>query len=77
MGQIEALFSLARGTVCRRCGADIHDTGLRRYGQTCIRLRHLHYRTYQCLCGFHTHRDRVGAINIMRQPGADGNSLSA
>ena len=34
-------------------------------------------RTYQCLCGFHTHRDRVGAINIMRQPGADGNSLSA
>nr|WP_325175883.1 zinc ribbon domain-containing protein [Paenibacillus profundus] len=42
-----------------------------------MRLRHLHYRTYQCLCGFHTHRDRVGAINIMRQPGADGNSLSA
>ena len=34
-------------------------------------------RTYQCPCGFHAHRDRVGAINIMRQPVADGNSLSA
>lgn len=34
-------------------------------------------RTYRCSCGFHAHRDRVGAINIMRQPVADGNSLSA
>lgn len=34
-------------------------------------------RTYRCPCGFHAHRDRVGAINIMRQPGIDGNSLSA
>ncbi len=34
-------------------------------------------RTYRCPCGFHAHRDRVGAINIMRQPVADGNSLSA
>ncbi|MNR32310.1 putative transposase DNA-binding domain protein [compost metagenome] len=34
-------------------------------------------RTYQCLCGFHAHRDRVGAINIMCQPVIDGNSLSA
>ncbi|TDL48196.1 transposase [Paenibacillus dendritiformis] len=34
-------------------------------------------RTYQCSCGYRAHRDRVGAINIMCQPVADGNSLSA
>ncbi|MFF2530336.1 RNA-guided endonuclease InsQ/TnpB family protein [Brevibacillus sp. NPDC058079] len=34
-------------------------------------------RRYNCLCGFHSHRDRVGAINIMHQPVADGNSLPA
>ena len=34
-------------------------------------------RRYECSCGFKTHRDRVGAINIMRQPVADGNSLPA
>ncbi|MGF7033433.1 IS605 OrfB family transposase [Paenibacillus mucilaginosus] len=34
-------------------------------------------RTYQCACGYAAHRDRVGAINITRQPVADGNSLSA
>ncbi|GED33491.1 transposase [Brevibacillus centrosporus] len=34
-------------------------------------------RRYECLCGFNTHRDRVGAINIMHQPVTDGHSLSA
>ncbi|WP_374021046.1 zinc ribbon domain-containing protein [Paenibacillus thiaminolyticus] len=34
-------------------------------------------RTYQCSCGYRAHRDRVGAINIMCQPVADGSSLSA
>ncbi|QQE73955.1 transposase [Brevibacillus composti] len=34
-------------------------------------------RKYECSCGFHAHRDRVGAMNIMRQPVTDGNSLSA
>ncbi|MGF9905946.1 RNA-guided endonuclease InsQ/TnpB family protein [Brevibacillus porteri] len=34
-------------------------------------------RKYECLCGFNAHRDRVGAMNIMNQPVADGNSLSA
>ncbi|SDD78180.1 transposase, IS605 OrfB family, central region [Paenibacillus sp. UNCCL117] len=29
-------------------------------------------RMYQCFCGYAAHRDRVGAINIMRQPVADG-----
>lgn len=34
-------------------------------------------RRYECSCGFNAHRDRVGAINIMNQSVADGNSLSA
>lgn len=34
-------------------------------------------RKYECSCEFNAHRDRVGAINIMRQPVADGNSLPA
>ncbi|MBM7616462.1 RNA-guided endonuclease InsQ/TnpB family protein [Alkaliphilus hydrothermalis] len=34
-------------------------------------------RKYNCFCGYHTHRDRVGAINIMNAPVIDGNSLSA
>ncbi|MDT2193271.1 transposase [Paenibacillus larvae] len=34
-------------------------------------------RGYDRSCGFNAHRDRVGAINIMNQPVADGNSLSA
>ncbi len=34
-------------------------------------------RKYQCSCGYHTHRDRVGAINIIYAPVIDGNSLSA
>lgn len=34
-------------------------------------------RRYRCSCGFNTHRDRVGAINILNQPVAGGNSLSA
>lgn len=34
-------------------------------------------RIYECLCGYTSHRDRVGAINILNQPVADGNSLPA
>ena len=34
-------------------------------------------RTYLCTCGYHTHRDRVGAINIITAPVLDGNSLTA
>ncbi|MED1663222.1 RNA-guided endonuclease TnpB family protein [Brevibacillus laterosporus] len=34
-------------------------------------------RTYKCTCGFHTHRDRVGAMNIRYAPVIDGNSQSA
>ena len=34
-------------------------------------------RIYKCTCGYHTHRDRIGAMNIMNAPVMDGNSLSA
>ena len=34
-------------------------------------------RKYKCSCGFETHRDRVGAMNIIKAPVVDGNSLSA
>jgi putative transposase len=34
-------------------------------------------RKYVCSCGFSSHRDLVGAINIRRVPVTDGNSLSA
>ena len=35
-------------------------------------------RRYVCsTCGYHGHRDIVGAINIIKAPVADGNSLSA
>lgn len=34
-------------------------------------------RKYKCACGFKTHRDRVGAMNIINAPVIDGNSLSA
>ena len=34
-------------------------------------------RDYTCSCGYKTHRDRVGAMNIIHAPLVDGNSLSA
>ena len=34
-------------------------------------------RKYTCACGFKTHRDRVGAMNIIKAPVVDGKSLSA
>ncbi len=34
-------------------------------------------RKYRCSCGFRTHRDRVGAMNIIKAPVVDGNSLPA
>ena len=34
-------------------------------------------RKYKCKCGFKTHRDILGARNIINAPVADGNSLSA
>lgn len=43
----------------------------------CEKRNHPTDRMYRCTCGLHAHRDRVGAINIMRQPVVDGNSLPA
>lgn len=31
----------------------------------CGCLNHAHDRNYTCSCGYHTHRDRVGALNIL------------
>ncbi|CAM3275663.1 IS200/IS605 family element transposase accessory protein TnpB [Paenibacillus taichungensis] len=43
----------------------------------CLRRNKANDRKYRCVCGYTAHRDRVGAINIMHQPVADGNSLPA
>ena len=44
----------------------------------CGKINKAEDRLYCCSeCGYSTHRDRVGAINIMRVSTIDGNSLSA
>jgi len=43
----------------------------------CKTLNKAKDRRYKCSCGYKSHRDRVGAINIINAPVADGNSLSA
>ena len=43
----------------------------------CGKLNHANDRDYVCSCGYHCHRDIVGALNILNVPVAGGNSLSA
>jgi len=43
----------------------------------CGTLNKARDRKYKCKCGFKTHRDILGAMNIISAPVADGNSLSA
>jgi transposase, IS605 OrfB family, central region len=43
----------------------------------CGTLNKARDRKYRCKCGMKIHRDRLGAINIISAPVADGNSLSA
>ena len=43
----------------------------------CAELNKANDRKYKCKCGFKTHRDRLGAMNIIDAPMADGNSLPA
>lgn len=44
----------------------------------CGKHNHAQDRKYRCSCGFHGHRDIVGAVNIRNAvPVADGNSLPA
>lgn len=43
----------------------------------CGKLNHAKDRDYICFCGYHGHRDIVGAINILNAPVISGNSLSA
>lgn len=44
-------------------------------------LCHAHNKTntreYKCTCGYKTHRDRLGALNIAKKSNLDGKSLSA
>ncbi|ASA20138.1 RNA-guided endonuclease InsQ/TnpB family protein [Paenibacillus donghaensis] len=44
---------------------------------SCSTLNKAIDRKYSCLCGFHTHRDKVGAMNIIHAPVIGGNSQSA
>ena len=43
----------------------------------CGSLNHANDRHYRCNCGYHTHRDIVGAINICSSTEIVGNRLSA
>ena len=44
----------------------------------CGKLNHANDRDYRCACGYHGHRDLVGAINICKAaPVSNGNSLAA
>lgn len=43
----------------------------------CGTLNKARDRKYQCKCGFKTHRDILGAVNIYNAPVVDGNSLPA
>ncbi len=43
----------------------------------CGERNHAKDRSYVCKCGYKSHRDRVGAINIISAPVASGKSLSA
>lgn len=44
---------------------------------SCATLNKAKDRSYSCSCGYHTHRDRVGAMNIIHAPVIDGKSQSA
>ena len=43
----------------------------------CGKLNKAKDRLYQCECGYQTHRDRLGALNILSAPVIDGQSQSA
>ena len=44
---------------------------------SCGKLNHAHGRKYKCPCGYLSHRDRVGAINIISAPVVVGNRQPA
>ncbi len=43
----------------------------------CGTLNKARDRLYVCECGFRSHRDRVGALNILRVPALSGNRMAA
>jgi len=59
--QVEYVNPAYTSQICPKCGA----------------LNKAKDRLYKCDCGFKTHRDRVGAMNIINAPVADGNSRPA
>lgn len=44
---------------------------------TCGERNHAKDRKYRCSCGYHAHRDRVGAMNIIHAPVISGKRKSA
>ena len=42
-----------------------------------VRIQHAKDRNYICRCGYHTHRDLLGAINISRSTEYIGNRYTA
>jgi len=65
----------------KRCGIQVIYVNPKYTSQICPccgKLNKAEDRLYTCSeCGYSTHRDRVGAINIMRVSTIDGKSLSA
>ena len=62
------------------CGIAVEYVNPKYTSQTCPdcgTLNKVKDRKYQCGCGYKTHRDKLGAINIIYAPLTDGNSLSA
>jgi IS605 OrfB family transposase len=43
----------------------------------CSSKNKVNSRNYKCSCGYKTHRDRLGALNIAKKSNLDGESLSA
>jgi len=61
-------------------GIDVVYVNPKNTSQTCPvcgTRNHANDRKYKCSCGFKTHRDILGATNIITAPVTGGNSLSA
>lgn len=43
----------------------------------CGKRKKVNNRQYHCVCGYKTHRDRLGALNISKKSNIDGHSLCA
>lgn len=59
--KVEFINPAYTSQICPRCGT----------------LNKAKDRLYICECGFRSHRDRVGALNILRAPAPSGNRMAA